>query len=119
MSPTGDKPWYLCRGKLPLHYISTFHFGLTNEGREVYLSCIKAISGAVAGDSSLQDRGVAHYLLSFHFSLVSLPLSFFTFVSLIKNTKIPVTFLVWSSMLGVGTMRESEVLDFINRMERI
>ena len=60
--------------------------GVTNEGQEANLSCIKAISGAVAWDSSLQDRGVAHYLLSLLFSLVSLPFCF-TFVSLIKNTK--------------------------------
>ena len=33
----------------------------------------KAISGAVAGDSNLQDRGVTHYLLCLLFSLVSLP----------------------------------------------
>src|SRR3954462_10999232 len=38
---------------------------------------IMQISSAVAGDSSLQDRGVAHYLLSLLFSLVSLPLSFY------------------------------------------
>src|SRR3954470_23340797 len=37
----------------------------------------QAIYGAVAGDSSLQDRGVAHYLLSLLFSLVSLPFSFY------------------------------------------
>src|ERR1043165_2820018 len=34
------------------------------------------ISDAVAGESSLQDRGVAHYLLPLLFSLVSLPSSF-------------------------------------------
>ena len=72
-SPTGDKPWYPHRGKLPLHCISNLPLGVTNEGREV----IKPISGAVAGDSSLQDRGVAHYLLSLLFSLVSLPFSFY------------------------------------------
>src|ERR1041384_7536649 len=71
-SPTGDKPWYLHRGKLPLHCISNLPLGVTYEGREA----IKLISGAVAGESSLQDRGVAHYLLSFLFSLVSLPFSF-------------------------------------------
>src|SRR4051812_34264527 len=71
---------------------------VTNEERESNLSCIKTnfwrhcrglkelqktgpvnrqISGAVAGDSSLQDRGVAHYLLSLLFSLVSLPFCFY------------------------------------------
>src|ERR1041385_3938046 len=34
------------------------------------------ISGVVVGDSNLQDRGVAHYLLSLLFSLVSLLSSF-------------------------------------------
>src|SRR4051812_8640111 len=42
--------------------------GVTNEGREA----IKTIFGIVVGDSTLQDRGVAHYLLSLLFSLVSL-----------------------------------------------
>src|SRR3954470_12258791 len=69
----GDKPWYLHREKLPLHCISNLPLGVTNEGQEA----IKTISGAVAGDSSLQDRGVAHYLLSLLFSLVSLPFSFY------------------------------------------
>src|SRR3954469_21183141 len=68
----GDKPWYLHRGKLPLCCVSNLPLGVTNEGREA----MKLISGAVAGDSSLQDRGVAHYLLSLIFSLVSLPFSF-------------------------------------------
>ena len=71
--PTRDKPWYLHRGKLPLHCISNLPLGVTNKGREA----IKTISGAVAGDSNIQDRGVAHYLLSFLFSLVSLPFSFY------------------------------------------
>ena len=47
----------------------------------------QAISGAVAGDSrEIQDRGVAHYLLSLLLVLL-VYLSVFTFVSLIKNTK--------------------------------
>src|SRR3954463_10892399 len=71
-SPIGDKPWYLHRGKLPLHCISNLPLGVTNEGREA----IKTISGAVAGDSRLQDRVVAHYLLSLLFSLVSLHFCF-------------------------------------------
>ena len=67
--------------------------GVTNEGREAIKLISGAIaedfkerleprpsnrliSGAVAGDSSLQDRGVAHYLLLLLFSLVSLPFSF-------------------------------------------
>src|SRR3954468_15279487 len=60
-------------GNLLLHCISNLPLGVTNKGREA----IKQISGAVAGDSSLQDRGVAHYLLPLLFSLVSLPFSFF------------------------------------------
>src|ERR1041384_52571 len=49
---------------------------------------IKPISGAVAGDSSLQDRGVAHYLLSLIFSLVSLPFSFYFSVPYQKYQKL-------------------------------
>src|ERR1041385_904761 len=33
-SPTGDKPWYLHRGKLAAVLHHAFHLGLTNEGRE-------------------------------------------------------------------------------------
>src|ERR1041385_8239879 len=60
-------------GNLLLHCISNLPLGVTNEGPEA----IKQIFGAVAGDSSLQDRGVAHYLLPLLFSLVSLPFSFY------------------------------------------
>src|ERR1041385_7049759 len=60
-------------GNLLLHCISNLPLGVTNEGREA----IKQISGAVAGDSSLQDRGVVHYLLPLLFSLLSLPFSFY------------------------------------------
>src|SRR3954466_5169700 len=52
---------------------SNLPLGVTNEGRET----IKLISGAVVGDSSPQDRGVAHYLLSLLFSLVSLSFSLY------------------------------------------
>ena len=55
----------------------TYHFGVTNEKWENYHPHrIKPIFGAVVGDSSLQDTGVAHYLLSLLFRLVSLPFSF-------------------------------------------
>ena len=74
LGPTGDKPWYLHRGKFSTIYIQPSAWG--NQRGELPL-CIKQISGAVAGDSSLQDRGVAHYLLSLLFSLVSLPFSFY------------------------------------------
>src|SRR3954462_15423677 len=62
---------------------SNLPFGVTNEGREA----IKKISGAVSGDSSLQDRGVAHYLLPFIFSLVSLSFSFYFSVPYKKYQK--------------------------------
>src|SRR3954468_15267344 len=81
----GAKPWYLCRGKFAAMYIQTFHFGLTNE--EHYFSAIKEISGTIDGDSSLQDRGVAHYLLSLLFILVSLPFSFYLCVPYQKYQK--------------------------------
>src|SRR4051812_15946762 len=53
--------------------------GVTNEGREAVIisHTIKQIFGAVVGDSSLQDKGVAHYILSLLFSLVSLLFSFY------------------------------------------
>src|ERR1043165_7927787 len=54
------------------------------------------ISGAVAGDSSLQDRGVAHYILSLLFSLVSLPFSFYFCVPNQKYQKY--LLLLWVSM---------------------
>ena len=56
----------------------------------------QVIFGAVAGDSKLQDRGVAHYLLPLLFSVVSLPFSLY-FCLLIfyqKVQKIVVYFLV-------------------------
>src|SRR3954469_24979095 len=59
--------------------------------------------------------GELHTIFYLCFLVLLVYLSVFTFVSLIKNTKKIVTFLVWSSMLGVGTMRESEVLDFHQR----
>src|SRR3954471_21210893 len=62
---------------------SNLPLGVTNEGREA----IKPISGAVAGDSNLQDRGVAHYLLSLIFSLVSLSFSFYFCVPYQKYQK--------------------------------
>src|ERR1043165_7389576 len=62
------------KGNLLLRYIKPSTWG--NQQGELPL-CIKRIFGVVAGDSSLQDRGVAHYLLSLHFSLVSLPFSFY------------------------------------------
>src|SRR3954469_20372884 len=75
MSPTGSilNLSIFAKEKLLLRCISNLPLGVTNEGREA----IKLTSGAVAGDSSLQDRGVAHYLLSLLFSLVSLPFSFY------------------------------------------
>ena len=75
LSPTGSilNLSIFAKGNLLLHCISNLPLGVTNEGRED----IKQIFGAVAGDSSLLDRGVAHYLLSLLFSLVSLPFSFY------------------------------------------
>ena len=55
--------------------------------RTIFLASMKQISGTVAGDSSLQDRGVAHYLLSFIFSLVSLLFSLYICVPYQKYQK--------------------------------
>ena len=58
------------------HYLHhNFPLGVTNE--EVLSTPIKRISGAVTGDSKLQDRGVAHYLLPLLFILIILPFSFY------------------------------------------
>src|SRR3954467_12733178 len=70
-------------GNYLLHCISNLPLGVTNEGREA----IKLISGAVAGDSSLQNRGVTHYLLSLLFSLVSSSFSLYFCVPYQKYQK--------------------------------
>ena len=75
-SPTGDKPWYLRQGKFAAMLHHYLPLGVTNEERIINSRAIKQISGAVAGDSTLQDRGVEHYLLPLLFSLVSLLSSF-------------------------------------------
>ena len=75
-SPPETNLGIFIEGNLLLHYISNLPLGVMNEGREA----IKLISGAVAGDSSLQDRGVAHYLLPLLFILVNLLSSFFYYV---------------------------------------
>src|SRR4051812_31282155 len=88
-SPTGDKPYPLHRGNLLLSYISPSTWGNQRRARSHYhLSHIKKISGAFTRDSNLQDRGVAHYLLSLLFSLVSLPFSFCLCVLYKKTQKI-------------------------------
>ena len=71
---------------------------------------IKLNSGAVGGDSSLQDRGVAHYLLPLLFSLVSYFLVF-SFVSYIKNTKKLVTLLLLVAVI-MGSTENSKLCDF-------
>src|SRR3954466_13237246 len=91
-SPTGSilNLSIFAKGNLLLHCISPSTWG--NQRGELPL-CIKRISGAVAGDSSLQDRGVAHYLLSLLFSLVSLPFSFYFCVPYQKYQKYLLSFL--------------------------
>src|SRR3954469_19026393 len=73
---------------------SNLPLGITNKGREA----IDSISGAVAGDSSLQDRRVAHYLLPLLLSLVSLPFSFFLCVLYEKPKKLVATFCLCLSL---------------------
>ena len=66
-------PWYLCQGKTS----ATLHLKPSTWGNQRGARSHQAkFSGAVAGDSTLQDRGVARYLLPLLFSLVSLPFSF-------------------------------------------
>src|SRR3954465_1061770 len=89
------------KGNLLLHCISPSTWG--NQRGELPL-CIKQISGAVAGDSSLQDRGVAHYLFSLLFSLVSLPFSFLLLCPLSKIPKIHV--------VTMGSNKNPKLCDF-------
>src|SRR4051812_19420553 len=72
--------------------LSTSHLPLGVANEDHYFSAIKRISGVVAGDSSLQDRGVAHYLLSLLFSVVSLQFSFCFCVFYQKHQKIVILF---------------------------
>ena len=65
--------------------LSTSYLPLGVANEEHYFSVTKKISSTIAGDSSLQDRGVAHYLLSVLFSLVSLPYSFLLLCPLPKT----------------------------------
>ena len=106
---SGDKPWYLHRGKLPLHYISNLPLGVTNEGREAIKQFLAPLPGTQRRykyaspdnsqflvplpDSCIQNRGVARYLLSLLFSLVSLPFSFYFCVPYKKYQKYILPFL--------------------------
>src|SRR4051812_48131779 len=79
----------ICRGGTDMCFV--LGFGRKRPDLKQYcisgLTTIKPISGAVVGDSSLQDRGVAHYLLPLLFSLVSLPFSFYLCVPYQKYQK--------------------------------
>ena len=93
-------------------------FGLTNE--EVLSTTIKQIFDAVAGDSNLQHKGVAHYPLPLLLvMLVYLPVFIFACVSNTKNTKkisyfvpslLRVVFIM-SSFFTVSVAPEAEVLN--------
>src|ERR1041385_5226457 len=82
-SPTGSilNLSIFAKGNLLLHCISPSTWG--NQRGELPL-CVKKFFGTVVEDSSLQDRGVSHYLLSLLFSLVSLPFSFYFLCPLSK-----------------------------------
>ena len=73
----------LLRENTSTYCILHLPLGVTNEGFEAHQG---VFSGAVAGDSTLQDRGVACYLLPLLFSLVSLPF-IFALVPFIENHK--------------------------------
>src|SRR3954462_10330800 len=64
--------------------------------KKILSRVIKQISGAIAGDSNLQDRGVAQYLLPLLFSLVSLLSSFYLRVVYQKPQK---NYLLYSCLL--------------------
>src|ERR1044071_6383145 len=46
-SPTGDKPWYLYRGKFAAVLHHAFHLGLTDEGREDHTLATSPMQGHV------------------------------------------------------------------------
>ena len=71
---------------------------------------MKKISSAVAGDSSLQDRGVACYPLPLHFSLVSLLFSFCFRVLYQKPKKIVALFLL--VVVAMGSTENTMLGDF-------
>ena len=68
----------------------------------------QAIFGAVAGDSSLQDRGFAHYLLSLLFSLVSLHFSFCFCVLYQKHQKI----VILLATVTTGSIENTKLCNF-------
>ena len=105
-SPPETNLGIFAEGNLLLSCISNLTLGVTNEGRE----SIKLISGAVAGDSTLQDRGVAHYLLSLLFSHVSLPFSFF-FCVLYQKYKKLVTLLV-AAIMGFNSNKPCDYTSY-------
>ena len=96
----------LTEGNLLLSYFSNLPLGVTNEGPRV----IKPISGAVAGDSSLQYRGVARYLLPLLFILVSLPFSLYRCVLYQKHQNI-VTFVLLVAAI-IGSTENTKLCDF-------
>src|SRR6187399_807533 len=76
-------PWYLCEGKTT----ATLHLKPSTWGNQRGARSHQAkFSGAVAGDSTLQDKGVARYLLPLLLVLL-VYLSVFALVSFIKNHK--------------------------------
>src|SRR4051812_3862004 len=91
----------IAKGNLLLHCILPSTWG--NQRGELPL-CIKQISGTVAADSSLQDRGVAHYLLSLLFTIVSLPFCFYFCVPNQKIPKIPAS--------TMGSYENTKLCDF-------
>ena len=93
-----DKPYSPHIREFFCYLLHNLPLWVTNE--DVLSAPIKAISGAVAGDSKLQDRGVAHYLLPLLFSLVSLPFSLY-FCLLVFNQKVQKNSCLVSSLFAL------------------
>ena len=101
LSPTGSITLVSSPREICCYTTSNLPLGVTNEE-----SCHSVSSKFLAPlpGTQVYKIGELHTIFYLCFLVLLVYLSVFTFVSLIKNTKIHVTFFVWSSMLGVGVV---------------
>src|ERR1041385_2943611 len=85
-SPTGDKPYPMNRGNLLLRYISPSTWGDQRGVREI-LAVSSQFLAPLPG-TLVYKIGELHTIFYLYFLVLLVYLSVFTFVSLIKNTKI-------------------------------
>src|ERR1041385_5921381 len=97
-SPTGDKVWYLYRGKFAAVLHHAFHLGLTNEGREDQTLATSSKFLAPLPGTPSAKIGELHTTLYPCFLVLLVYLSVFIFESFIKNHKqksLPHLLLLW------------------------